>query len=98
MDFRSEFNKAKKEGKKEFVYGNKKYSTKTAEEIARKQTPAQNLLAARKAEIVAQEKGFKNKGLNKVADSYSKVYGEQKMKEQGVKNPPKKLFPSNKSW
>lgn len=98
MDFRSEFNKAKKEGRKDFVYKNKKYNTATAEEIARKQTPGQNLLAARKAEIAAQEKGFKSKSLNKIADSYSKVYGEQKMKEAGVKNPPKKLFPSGKNW
>lgn len=86
-DFGSAFKNARKSGEKNFFYKGKKYSTETAEDIARRQTPEQNLVSARKAEIEAQKKGFKNKALNNIQDSYSKVYGEQMMKKYNMKKP-----------
>lgn len=85
-DFGEKFNEAKKSGAKTFNYGGKSYTTTTAQEIAKKQSMAQNLESAKKAESKAKEKGYLNKGLNKIADSYSNEYGKQWIDKYGKKN------------
>jgi len=77
--FGSAFKEAKNQGKKTFSHQGKSYTTETAEEKARKQTPAQNLKSVKFYEPKAKEQGYKNIALNTISDSYIKVYGEQKM-------------------
>lgn len=83
--FGETFNESKKRGDKTFVYGGKKYTTTTAQEIAKKQTMEQNLESAKIADYKAKEKGYKNKGLNKIGDSYSQEFGRQHAKKYKYK-------------
>lgn len=80
-DFGSKFNEAKKSGAKDFNYGGKKYTTQSAQDIAKKQTMEQNEASLNKAAKDAQLKFFKNKGLNKVADTYQEAASEQWFKK-----------------
>lgn len=84
-NFGSTFKEAKNQGKKTFDYRGKSYTTETAEEKARKQTPSQNLKSVKFYESKAKEQGYKNTALNTISDSYIKVYGEQKMKQDKLK-------------
>jgi hypothetical protein len=83
--FGKTFNEAKKRGEKNFTYGGKKYTTTTAQEIAKKQTMAQNLKSAGIADDKAKEKGYKNKGLNTIGNSYIEEFGIQYAKKHNLK-------------
>lgn len=90
--FGEAFSESKKRGDKTFVHGGKKYTTTTAQEIAKKQTMEQNLESAKIADSKAKEKGYKNKGLNQIGESYSQEFGRQHAKKYKYKQA------SQKNW
>ena len=83
--FREAFATARKEGKKTFAFGKKKYSTETATEKASKQTMEQNLESTHKAYSKAKASGFKSKSYGEQVNSYGDAYSAQRSAKYGKK-------------
>tara|TARA_R110000824_G_scaffold258591_1_gene447537 strand:+ start:64 stop:405 length:342 start_codon:yes stop_codon:yes gene_type:complete len=74
--FRKSFSSARQANKKTFDYKGKSYTTKTAEDVAKKQTVKQNIASSWKAQKEAGKRQYDSKSHNEIFMSFQNAYGK----------------------